>query len=118
MQHTNQWYVERLGLTGDAAALALKAFEENQSGAARLADRALQRGKNPAGLFLRMVADGDHRIGGSRTSTFTPEMNAVLRELGVADDEEPGPLTLAWARERINGVRPTVDEESEGSTNA
>lgn len=52
--------IVRLGLRGDGAIIAERAFAEAPEGAAAAAERALERGKNPAGLFLQMVRQGDH----------------------------------------------------------
>jgi hypothetical protein len=38
-----------------------RAFDENQAGFRLLAADALDRGRNPLALLVRMVADGDHR---------------------------------------------------------
>lgn len=60
-----------------------------------------------------MIADGDHLIRPKRVSSFSPEMCAALRELGLRDDEEPGPLTYGWALERAKGLRPKLGAESQ-----
>ena len=76
--------------------------------------------QRPAGFFLSRLRSGEapptplrDLRAKPRTSTFSPEMCSALRELGVADHEEPGPLTYGWALERVKGLRPKLVAESE-----
>jgi hypothetical protein len=52
--------IRRLGLTGGGSARALEAYREDSERAVALAQKALARATtNPAGLFLKMLNDGE-----------------------------------------------------------
>jgi hypothetical protein len=69
------------GLTGPSRVLCLQAFEENADGFRRCAERARQRAqRNPVGLLVRMVKDGDHRFAATgRNESERSQLERALR---------------------------------------
>lgn len=87
--------ITQLGLKGQAVNQALNAFAEHPTGTTAAALSALTKGDNPAGLFLRMLNDGDHiehhrpqvaEYGPDRD--FTDDELAILDTLTDQDDHE------------------------------